>query len=365
MKTLLVLLVGATLPVALLHAVPATAAGDTDASAVSRTTSQHAGTQANTVTGSRILPIITPSTSLHNKAARTAPERISNAWRALRMSQVPARYDGTGILVAVIDSGVKATLPNLAGQVLPGKDFNATPTKRGWHDPIAFGGHGTGVASIIVGKGHGTGVRGVARGARVLPVRVANRNGFSPDARIAHAIRWAVTHDADVINLSMGSSKPNKELHAAIRYAVRKGTIFVAGAGNDGPSLATPFYPAAYPEAIAVGASRTSEDVVAQFSVRGDWVDVVAPGTLIPNTCTDGTVCQASGTSFSAPFVAGVAALMLHANPNLNQDRVRRILTSTARDIEAPGFDNDTGYGIINAGAAVKRARDLYRGTTR
>lgn len=321
---------------------------------------------------SSILPVRAPSgvtpadvpTLSQRKAAATASKgpRVSAAFRAIRVPGVPARIDGSGITVAVVDSGVEALLPNLHGQVLPGKDFNKAPTARGWHDPVSFGGHGTGVASIIVGKGRGTGVRGVAPGARILPVRVANKWGSAPDERIARAIRWAVTQHVDVINLSMGDTKPNAALNASIRYAVRKGVIFIAGAGNDGPTNATPFYPAAIPAAIAVGGTRTKSDVVAGFSCRGDWVDLVAPATWVPNTNSDGTIGLANGTSFAAPFVAGVAALMLQANPNLDQDGVRRILTQTARDIDAPGFDANTGHGILNAAAAVKRARGVRRG---
>lgn len=318
---------------------------------------------------SSILSHITPTTPTMSDvlplAARgtgaSLQSQESNLWRSIRMPGVPAGVDGSGVVVAVIDSGVEATVANLRGQVLPGKDFNEVPTKRGWHDPVAFGGHGTGVASIIVGKGRGTGVLGVAPGAKVLPVRVANKFGVSPDARIGRAIRWAVAQDVDVINLSMGDTKPNAVLNAAIRYAVRKGVIFVAGAGNDGPNNTTPFYPASIPAAIAVGGTGRNHSHVAKFSCRGDWVDLVAPGMWVPNTNSDGTKGIANGTSFASPFVAGVAALMLQANPDLDQDQVRSILTSTATDIETPGFDILTGHGRLNAAKAVKEARRLHR----
>jgi subtilisin family serine protease len=319
-----------------------------------------APTQSADAAQSSILPVNGQSLSMRGDSGAEEPQG-SNLWRAIRMPGVPDGVDGSGILVAVVDSGVEALVPNLRGQVLPGKDFNKNPTKRGWHDPVMFGGHGTGVASIIVGKGRGTGVRGVAPGARVLPVRVANSHGTSPDARIARAIRWAVAQDVDVINLSMGDDKSNDELNAAIRYAVRKGVIFVAGAGNDGPDNAGPFYPAAIPDAIAVGGTGRNQSRVAGFSCRGDWVDLVAPGTWVPQTSNDGSKGVANGTSFASPFVAGVAALMLQANPNLKQEQVRRILTSTAIDIAVPGFDIEAGHGRLNAAAAVKKARDLYR----
>lgn len=358
MKSLAVLLAGACLPLTLLSAVPASATG-----AAPRTPAPQA---APSQTERSILPV-TPAQPGFGMTPRgaAAPARVPDAWKAVRMPRVPARIDGTGIVVAVIDSGVEALVPNLRGQVLPGKDFNENPTRRGWHDPVAFGGHGTGVASIIVGKGRGTGVRGIAPGARVLPVRVANQFGVSPDARIARAIRWAVAQDVDVINLSMGDTKTNDTLNAAVRYAVRKGVIFVAGAGNDGPDNATPFFPASIPAAIAVGGTQTKTDIVAGFSCRGDWVDLVAPATWVPNTNSDGSYGYASGTSFASPYVAGVAALMRQANPRLRQDEVRDILTATARDVMAPGFDIDTGYGLLDAAAAVKQARDHYQSAGR
>lgn len=349
MKPFAALLASACLPLVLLPATPASAAASNPT----------AGQQATPDT-SGILPIEQPLSRRGPDAGVEEPQ-ASNLWRSIRMPGVPKGVDGTGVLVAVVDSGVEALVPNLRGQVLPGKDFNKNPTARGWHDPVAFGGHGTGVSSIIVGKGHGTGVRGVAPGARVLPVRVANQFGTSPDERIARAIRWAVAQDVDVINLSMGDTKPNAALNASIRYAVRKGVIFVAGAGNDGPDNATPFYPASIPAAIAVGGTGRNQSKVAGFSCRGDWVDLVAPGSWVPNTQSDGSKNVASGTSFASPFVAGVAALMLQVNPTLDQDDVRDILTSTTIDIAAPGFDIEAGHGRLNAAAAVKKARDLYR----
>lgn len=369
MKSLAVL-VTACMPLALLAVAPASAVPVSTAVSTHQSAPQGAPQSPRTTiaptgdrtgdTTSAILPLVAAPRS--GRTANDGAEPAgSNLWRSIRMPGVPRGVDGSGIVVAVVDSGVEALVPNLRGQVLPGKDFNDAPTRRGWHDPVAFGGHGTGVASIIVGKGHGTGVRGVAPGARVLPVRVANKFGTSPDERIARAIRWSVVQGADVINLSMGDTKPNTALNASIRYAVRKGVIFVAGAGNDGPDNAGPFYPASIPAAIAVGGTGRNQSTVANFSCRGDWVDLVAPSTWVPNTQSDGTKDVANGTSFASPFVAGVAALMLQVNPRLNQDQVRRILANTATDIETPGFDPLAGYGRLNAAKAVKAARILGR----
>lgn len=287
----------------------------------------------------------------------------SPAFRAVHPQPAWRHSTGRGVVVAVIDTGVAARTPNLAGQVLHGIDMENPDRPLGWYDPVAAGGHGTGVASIIAGTGRGNGVYGIAPEAKILPIRVANSNGYSPDQRIGRAIEWAVKHGADVINISMGT--PDQELHprakrrlrAAVRYAGKHGVVVVAGAGNDGPENAGRFYPAAFPGVIAVGGARTGGGAVADFSDRGRWVDLVAPATSVWNTNNDGTRGVASGTSFASPAVAAVAALMLEERPRLRPAAVRRLLMATARDLGEPGVDRDTGAGLVDAAAAVRAAR--------
>jgi subtilisin family serine protease len=282
---------------------------------------------------------------------------------ALQAVRAPAAWKhstGRGITVAVIDSGVEATVVNLRGQVLIGIDMVDPRHRNGWHDPVFAGGHGTGTASIVAGTGRGNRVYGIAPDARILPVRVLNQNGVGPDARVALAIRWATDHGADVINLSLGTAGDEitdldrRRQHAAVRYAVRHGVVVVAGAGNNGPDNPRPFYPAAFPEVIAVGGTNHEGTRPVRFSDRGDWVDVAAPAVMIRNTNNDGTAGAATGTSFAAPAVAAVVALMLEANPWLSPVRVRRILASTARDLGEQGKDPETGAGIVDAAAAVR-----------
>jgi type VII secretion-associated serine protease mycosin len=271
---------------------------------------------------------------------------------------------GRGIVVAVIDSGVAARNRNLAGRVLDGVDLEDPARPRGWYDPVAAGGHGTGVASIIAGTGRGNGVYGIAPDAKILPVRVTNAKGYSPDRRVGRAIVWAVDHGADVVNLSLGT--PEEQLRprdkrrelAGVRYALRHGVVVVAGAGNDGPTNPGRFYPAAFPGVIAVGGVRTRDGEVADFSDRGRWVDLAAPATSVWNTNSDGTRGVASGTSFASPAVAAVAALVLQERPRLRPAAVRRLLMSTARDVGEPGVDQDTGAGLVDAAAAVRAARN-------
>ena len=292
----------------------------------------------------------------------------SPAFQAVHPQPAWKHSTGRGVVVAVIDSGVAPHNPNLAGQVLDGIDMENPDRPHGWDDPGVTGGHGTGVASIIAGTGRGNGVYGIAPEAKILPVRVANARGYSPDQRIGRAIEWAVDHGADVINISMGT--PEKKLRlsakermrAGVRYARQHGVVVVAGAGNDGPRNPGRFYPAAFPGVIAVGGTRTRGGVVAGFSNRGRWLDLVAPATSVWNTNNDGTRGVASGTSFASPAVAAVAALVLEENPRLKPAAVRTLLMATARDRGERGVDRETGAGLVDAAAAVRAARNSSRG---
>lgn len=278
------------------------------------------------------------------------------ALRAVHAAEAWATTQGEGVVVAVIDSGVAGNVVNLRGRVLDGVDLFNPSRPRGWWDPIIFGGHGTGVASVIAGSGYGNGIYGIAPQATILPVRVADPNGNTPDRLVARGITYSVDQGVDVINLSLGDTQPSTLVHRAIKRAVRLGVVVVAGAGNDGPDNTKPFYPAAFPEAIAVGGTQTLTDLPAAFSMRGDWVDIAAPATRVLVTNNDGTRGKSSGTSLATPAVAGAVALMLAVNPDLSPAQVRTILLATARDVAEPGFDTATGAGLLNVAAAVRYA---------
>jgi len=293
----------------------------------------------------------------------------SPALQAIHASSVWPRYTGTGVTVAVVDSGVDGSVADLRGQVLDGVDMVEPWRADGWHDVVPGGGHGTGVASVIAGTGRGSGVYGVAPQAEILPIRIVNKRGFSPDAWVGVGIRWAVDHGADVINLSLGtatdgrqpiSGKDRRSEHAAVRYAVHQGVTLVAAAGNEGPDN-TKFFPAAFRQVIAVGGTNQAGDHAAGFSNRGDWVDVVAPAVDVWNTNTNGSRGVASGTSLAAPAVAGAVALMLSANPELTPAAIQRLLKATAHDLGPPGLDPDTGAGLLNVAAAVRASQRRSR----
>jgi subtilisin family serine protease len=173
-------------------------------------------------------------------------------------------------------------------------------------------------------------------------------SGWSSD--VAAGIVWAADQGADVINLSLGGPGASSVIEQAVDYAVAAGSVVVASAGNNG--TATPNYPAAYPSAIAVAAST-------QLSFRwtgsnsGPWLDITAPGVDIPSTYPVSAYAYLTGTSMAAPHVAGVAALVLQHRPTATVSQVRTALEGTATDMGTAGRDDLTGYGLVDADAAV------------
>ena len=257
--------------------------------------------------------------------------------------------------VAVLDTGVDAGHPDLAGHLLPGYNtFNtALPPTDGY-------GHGTMVTGIIAaGTGNGIGVAGVAWNAKVRPVKVLDENGSGSDANLINGINWAVKNGARVINMSLGGEGDNPILHTAIQNAVAKGVVLVAAAGNTGASSPL-HYPAAYPEVLSVGATNRNA-VLTSFSTWGDSVDIAAPGYDITSTAPrwmtpagyDPYLIGLAGTSFSSPIVAGVAALVRNKYPTFTPAQVMARLKTTARDAGPRGNDPYYGAGVLDAYAAL------------
>ncbi|MEU1835922.1 type VII secretion-associated serine protease mycosin [Micromonospora chersina] len=271
----------------------------------------------------------------------------SAAWRVTK---------GQGITVAVIDSGVSPAHPLLRGRVLDGEDFNQLPKRAGQCDLV---GHGTLIAGIIAGKeGTGAPFTGIAPEARILPVRVLadNKRAFdeSIPAEIGKAIRWAVDHDADVVNLSL-VTLDDPALRAAVDYALGKGVILVAAAGNRQENQQDqPAYPAAYPGVIAVAGVDENGGHVGS-SVAGDYVDIAAPGLNIVGPAPQGAGYRAEpqgGTSFATAYVSGAAALVRAAHPDITPKEVAFRLTHTA-DNPPDGHNALVGYGVVNPYRAV------------
>ena len=268
---------------------------------------------------------------------------VADAWH---------KSTGAGVTVAVIDTGVDATHPDLAGQVLPEYDVINKTTVATSTDP---NGHGTHVAGTIAADtGNGIGISGIAPDAKILPVRVlgANGSGYMSDA--ATGIIYAADHGAGVINMSLGSSSQVTAVTNAIAYARSKGVTVVAAAGNERQSGSPTSYPGADPGVIAVAATD-SNDLVASYSNAGSYVDVAAPGSNILST-TGGTYQSWNGTSMASPHVAAIAALLKAYNSALTPDQIETAIETTAVDLGTKGKDNDYGYGRVNAAAALNAA---------
>jgi len=254
------------------------------------------------------------------------------------------------VIIAIVDSGVDASHPEFAGRVLPGWDFVNDD-----NDPTDDQGHGTHVAGIAAAAiNNGEGIAGIAGQALILPVKVLNENNQGTWADVVAGIVYAVDHGARVINLSLGGTIGTSALQDAIEYAWNRNAVIVAAAGNDGST--TPYYPAAYDEVIAVSAT-TPDDVRWSLSSYGPHISVAAPGVTIYSTNwtadSGSTYGFKSGTSMAAPHVSGIAALLLAQDGSRTNAEVRQIIEQSADDLGPAGWDEEYGYGRVNAYRAV------------
>ncbi|MFD8984001.1 type VII secretion-associated serine protease mycosin, partial [Streptomyces sp. NPDC059564] len=296
--------------------------------------------------------------------AATAPPAAADTIRdrqwgllALRAEEAWGTTQGDGITVAVLDTGVDATHPDLAGQVLDGTDLVGMGAGRG---DRAWARHGTAMASIIAGHGHGPdrsqGVLGIAPHAKVLPVRVILEEGDpgraqardSKSGALAEGIRWAADHGADVINLSLGDDSDSAHHESAedeaVQYALGKGVVVVASSGNGGERGDHTSYPAAYPGVIAV-AAVDRQGRKAAFSTRHWYASVSAPGVDVVIADPDRAYYEGWGTSAAAAFVSGAVALVKAAHPGLSPAQVKKLLEDTARNAPSGGRDDSRGFG--------------------
>lgn len=278
---------------------------------------------------------------------------------------------GKGITVAVVDTGVDGSLPDLTGQVLGGTDMIGFGAGRG---DRAWARHGTAMAGIIAGRGHGSGsdegVIGIAPEAKILPVRVILEASDPARAKarktrgtaLADGIRWAADHGADVINLSLGddseSAHPEPGEDAAVQYALKKGAVVVASAGNGGEKGDHISYPAAYPGVIAV-AAVDRYGTHASFSTRRWYATVSAPGVDIVVPAPDRKYYVEWGTSAASAFVSGAVALVRAAHPGLTPAQIKKLLADTARGSPPTGRDDARGYGIVDPAAAIEAGGSL------
>jgi hypothetical protein len=254
-------------------------------------------------------------------------------------------------MLAVVDTGV-APDTDFAGRLLGGHNFVT-----GSDDTSDPNGHGTLVAGIAAAAGNnGVGIAGVAWTAPVLPVTVLDSNGAGTAAGVASGIGYAVSRGAGVIVLATQTTSDSPVLKQAVADAISHGVVVVSAGGNFGDS--TPVYPAAYPGVIAVAAVDTSYDSGAPastvFSSNGAWISLSAPGVAIPSDLPGNQIGAATGTSFSAAFVAGAALLVRAKYPSLSPAQVKDRLVSTAFDnVGPPGWDPRTGAGDLDIFGAL------------
>jgi thermitase len=266
----------------------------------------------------------------------------------------PESWDVTSgsnsVTIAIIDSGIDLSHPDLVGRIVPGYDFVNND-----NDPDDDNGHGTHVAGIAGAIGNNsTGVAGVNWGAKLMPVKVLRSSGGGYSSDVAKGITYAADQGAQVINMSLGGSDSTGALSSAADYAYGKGSTLIAASGNSGNSVL--MWPAAHEKVIAVGSLRDST-TLSDFSNYGKGLSLVAPGESIYNLWLNSGYATKSGTSMAAPLVSGVAAMILGINPSLSSDLIQSTMESTATDLGDPGFDIYFGHGRINAEAAVKKAQ--------
>jgi subtilisin family serine protease len=311
--------------------------------------------------------------------ARADSVRDSQLW-VLDALNVPAAWSvtqGQGVTVAVIDSGVNPNVSDLVGSVTTGPNYSGVNTPES--NPN-WGVHGTWMASLIAGHGHdggGSGIIGVAPKSHVLSIRVITdstdpnyaRYEHEPQARsqgeLARAIRYAVAHGAGVISVSLGYGLQSLAVQSALADALNHGVVVVASSGNYGntPSAHSrgfaPYeFPANYPGVLGVAAVGPG-GAPAGFSSDNYSVSVAAPGVNVPVQGRDGQYWLVSGTSPACALTAGVAALIKSAYPSLTPVMVRRAITSTTRHRPAHGYDEEVGFGTVDAAAALRAAARL------
>jgi type VII secretion-associated serine protease mycosin len=275
--------------------------------------------------------------------------RVRDAW---------SLETGAARIVAVLDTGVHFAHPDLQGRLLTDRDYDFVNNDSSAADD---NGHGTWVAGIIAAEvNDGFGIAGISWSDKILPVKIMNSNGTGSTSDLAAGIKWAADHGATVINMSVGGFPYSQLVKDAVDYAWGKGVVLVGAAGNNHREES--FYPASYPNVVSVSATQM-DDEFTHWSSYGPNVDVSAPGGSVLTTNCDRAKVSAcpyygdhiviSGTSFAAPNVAGVVALIRARYPTYTPAQIVSRLKNTVDDLGYPGWDNRYGTGRVNAFRAV------------
>lgn len=273
-----------------------------------------------------------------------------------------ATTQGSGVTIAVIDTGVDASVAELRDAVVGGADFSGLGSPNG-QKPVGSSGseHGTMVASLAAGRGTGasSGVIGAAPAASILAISIGFGEGrASSDDQIVEAVRWAVDNGADIINMSLTRNTLDwpESWDDAFLYAMENDVVIVAAAGNRGSGTTVVGAPATMPGVLTVAGVDSSGSASFDASSQGITIGVAAPSEDLVGVIPGGGHTRWNGTSGATPIVAGIAALVMAAHPGLDAANVINRIVATARDAGTPGTDPIYGFGLVDANAAVTAA---------
>ncbi|MGW6720062.1 type VII secretion-associated serine protease mycosin [Streptomyces sp. NPDC054995] len=293
----------------------------------------------------------------------------SKQWHldAMKAEEMWVMSTGAGVTVAVIDTGVDDSVPDLQGRVLKGKDLALSASGDERTDPD---GHGTRMAALIAGTGKGDGeggAFGLAPDAKILPIRLPHDKKLNTQAEglrefnrsAPEGIRYAADSGAKVINISQAVEEGSRNLDEAVKYALGKGSLIFAGVGNDAEKGNKAMYPASTPGVVGVGAIGRDLKKV-DFSHYGPQVDLSAPGEDMVQACTGETgFCESYGTSASTAIASASAALIWSKYPDWTNNQVLRVMLDTAGGPTSGAKRNDhVGYGAVRPGAALTKPGD-------
>ena len=291
------------------------------------------------------------SNLVHAAALEITPETRgseTSEYSLLSPAQLTLNQQARDVVVAVLDTGIDATHPDLAGRIVGEKNFSPSTAVEDRN------GHGTHIAGIIAATPNASSGRSaIAPVSRLLNVKVADDYGLCDESNVARAIIWAADNGASVINVSLELRDPSPELEQAVDYAWGHGALVIAAAGNDGSSQ--PVYPASYQHSLAVNAS--AGDRLAPLSNYGTWVDVAAPGYQVYSTLPGNSYGYETGTSFAAAKVSGLAALLFGTMTDDNGDgRINDEVRNAIEISATPATSLGTAHGEVDFARALSLA---------